>query len=237
MRKWLAVLMIAGLMVAGVAGCGSKSPPTETQTPPGTNQTQTQTQTGTDLSSIMKSASGMKQMSFDTVTTLTSGGQTITSSGKFYMSDAKLRMESEMQGMKSIMITKSPGEVYIYNPATKTAMKITSPQETADLPNAWAKASGDTTGYKVLGEEKKDGFDCLVVQYTDPANAASTSKMWLRKDNGLPVRVESASPEGAVVTEYKNYNLGAQDASLFELPAGTQITAMPSVPGMPNLPQ
>lgn len=235
MRKWLAVLMMVGLMAAGLTGCGSKPPANETQTPTSTNQTQTQT--GTDLSSIMKSASGMKQMSFDTVTTLTSGGQTITSTGKFYMSDAKLRMETEMQGMKSIMITKSPGEVYIYNPTTKTAMKITSPPETADLPNTWAKASGDTTGYKVLGEEKKDGFDCLVVQYTDPANAAITSKMWLRKDNGLPVRVESASAEGAVVTEYKNYNLGAQDASLFELPAGTQITAMPSIPNLPNLPQ
>jgi len=62
-------------------------------------------------------------------------------------------------------------------------------------------------------------------------------KMWLRKDDGLPVRVEAASSDGTFVTEYKNYDLGAQDARLFELPAGTQIVTIPTGPNMPKLPQ
>lgn len=231
MKKWLVVLMIAGLMAASLTGC-SKQPATNTPAP--ANNTQDQSPTGIDLSSIMKSASEVKQMSFDTVTTITNAGQTITSNGKFYISGTKMRMESEMAGMMSIIITKAPGEVYVYTPATKTAMKMTTPQKTPDLPNKWANSSGDTTGYKVIGEEQKDGYACIVITYTDPANAANTSKMWLRKDIGLPVRVESTTADGTVVMEYKNYNLGAQADSLFELPDGTQIVTLPA---MPNLPQ
>lgn len=235
MRKWLTVLLITGLMVAGLTGCGKKQV-TETPQAPSASQP-AQTQTGTDLNSIMKSAAAVKEVSFDTIMTITSNNQTTTSTGKMYISDTKMRMETEMNGMKSITISKSPNEVYIYNPTTKTAMKMTGSEETAEAPNEWAQKSSDTTRYKIVGEEKKDGFECVIVQYTDPANPTFTSKSWVRKDNGLPVRVEAQSNEGTFVNEYKNYNLGPQDPGLFELPAGTQIVTMPTVPNMPKLPQ
>lgn len=232
MRKWLAILMTLVFMAASLVGCGSKEPPATTN-PPAT----TQTQTGNDLAALMKSAGAVKNMSVDMITNMTSQGQTVTSTTKFYMSEGKMRMESEAAGVKSIMITKSPQETYVYNPETKTAMKISNPEEAADLPSEWIDASGDTTGYQVIAEEKMDGYDCLVVQYTDPSAATNTVKMWMRKDNGLPVRVEAKIGESSVITDYKNYNLGAPDPSLFELPAGTQIVTLPTMPGMPNLPQ
>jgi outer membrane lipoprotein-sorting protein len=235
MKRWLVVLMVAGLMAASLSGCGSKQPTTNTPATPGTSQVPTPT--GTDLSSIMKSASAVKEMSYDSVTTMTSKQGTMTSTGKFYLSNGKMRMEMVSSGVKMITIVKSATEVYLYNPATNTAMKLTTSQNKPDLPNKWAKDSGDTTGYQVLGSESKDGYDCWVVQYTDPANASNTSKMWLRKDIGLPVRVESTTADGTVVMEYSNYNLGAQDSSLFDVPAGAQITTMPSIPNLPQLPQ
>jgi len=220
-------------MVAALTGCASKpATTTNTNTPAVTD---TKAAGGDDLSKLMKSAAGVKEMSFDTVMTMTGKDGSITSNGKMYISNSKVRMEMQQMGMKMITIMKSPSEIYLYNPDTKSAMKLSAPQSKTEVPNAWAKESGDTTGYKIIGSENKDGFDCHVVQYNDPANTSSTSKMWVRKDIGMPVRVESTSPDGNLVMEYKNYNLGAQDASLFDLPAGTQITAMPALPT--NLPK
>jgi outer membrane lipoprotein-sorting protein len=237
MKRWLTIILIAGLMVVSATGCSKKETPETAQPPAQNSQSQSQTQPGTDLGTLMKSAAAVKQMSFDSVMTMTSNNTTTTSAGKIYISDTKMRMETEMNGMKSITISKSPSEIYIYNPDTKTAMKLTSStDDSAEIPTEWAQASGDTSRYKIIGEEKKDGFDCVVVQYTDPANAAVTSKMWVRKDNGLPVRVEAKTSDGTIVSEYKNYNLGTQDASLFELPAGTQIVSFPTNPNLPNLP-
>jgi len=56
------------------------------------------------------------------------------------------------------------------------------------------------------------------------------TKMWLRKDIGMPVRVEQTTSEGPIVIEYKNYQIGPQDDSLFEIPAGVDITTLPSSP-------
>lgn len=229
MKKWL-ILLILGIFAAfSLVGCSSKQPATTTNAPAATeNQTAS---SGDDLSKIMKSAAAVKEMSFDTVMTITSKTGTITSNGKMYMSNGKVRMEMEQAGMKMITIVKSPSEMYLYNPDMKTAMKISAPQNQADLPNQWAKADGDVSGLKVAGQEKKDGFDCIVVTSSD------NTKMWIRKDIGMPVRVEANTADASTVMEYKNFNVGAQDASLFELPAGTQITDMPSIPNMPNLPK
>jgi len=235
--KWITVLLVVSLVAFGATGCSSKKETSENQVPVVKSQTQNQDPGGIDLGSLMKAAAGVKQMSFEMVMTMTSNNQITTSVGKMYISDAKMRMETEMNGMKSITISKSPDEVYIYNPAAKTAMKMTGSEEIAEAPNEWAQKSSDTTRYKIIGEEKKDGFDCLIVQYTDPTNPTFSSKSWVRKDNGLPVRVEAQSSEETFVNEYKNYNLGPQDPGLFELPAGTQIVTMPTVPNMPKLPQ
>lgn len=236
MKKCLVVMMVAVLMLAGLTGCGTKAPVTNTNTPAPTDN-QNAAPGGSDLSKIMMSASAVKEMSYDTTTTMTTKDGTMTSTGKFYLSNGKMRMEMVTAGMKMITIVKSPSEVYLYNPSTNTAMKITAPDNSTTTANNWAKANGDTTGYKLLGSEMKDGFDCWVVQYNDPANASTTTKMWLRKDINMPARVESTTADGTMVMLASNYVLGPQDASLFELPAGAQITIMPSVPSMPNLPQ
>ncbi len=231
MRRWLALVLVGIFMMVGVVGCGSK---TQTINSPGNttqNQTETKTQSGNDLSSIMKSASQVKGMSFDMLMTVTStDGKSVTSNGKMYVQDQKIRMEIDSMGVKMITLMKTPGEVYMYNPDTKSAMKITTPQQGAKSPNSWAKESGDTTGLTVVGEETRDGYNCLVVTVADSSN----TKMWIRKDIGMPIRVESKSAEGNMVMEYKNYNLAAQPDSLFDLPAGTQITTMPNLPNMPN---
>jgi len=232
MRKWLIALLVMGLLAAGLTGCGSKEQAT-TNAPTSTDTKVVEKSSGSDLSSIMKSASQVKGMSFEMVSTMTGKNGSMTSSGKLYMSNGKVRMEMETAGMKMITISNTSGEVYMYNPTEKTAMKITTPQQSAELPNEWAKSDGDISGLKVLGEEKKDGFDCIVVTTTTGDN----TKMWIRKDIGMPIRTEITTADGIMAVDYKNYNIGAQADSLFEIPADTQITTMPNMSNLPQVPK
>lgn len=223
MKKWIVALLVLTLMLGSLAGCSSKA---EDPGTPATSQTPPAQQKGDDpLKDLMESARQVNQMSFDIV--MTSGkDSSVQTQGKMYISGEKIRMEMEAMGMKMITITNAQDEVYMYNPDTKTAIKMTAPQESVDLPNEWVDESA-TSNWKVVGEEKKDGHDCVVVTSTVDDN---TAKMWLRKDIGMPVRIEQSTSEGPIVVEYKNYQIGAQDDSLFEIPAGTTITTMPSAP-------
>lgn len=229
MKKWVAVFLMMGLTVGGILGCGGNEPASTNSAGTAEETAGTQSAGSGDLSSLMQKASQTKQMSFDMVMTVDApDGKSISSNGKMYVNDKKLRMELETTGVKMVTIVNASGEVYLYNPEGNTALKMTTPQKGAESPNAWAEKNGDTTGFTVIGEEKKDGFDCLVVTISDD----SGTKMWLRKDVGLPVRVEETTSEGSVVIEYKNYDFNNQPDSLFEIPAGAQITTMPG--SLPN---
>ncbi|MDD3364716.1 MAG: DUF4412 domain-containing protein [Syntrophomonas sp.] len=226
MKKWLTVLLVSLFMVSclSLAGCSKDKP---ANAPATTDQSQKKdgdiqnSSTGNELQDIMKSASKINEVSFDMINTMTNQGQTLTNNAKMWVSNDKLRIETETEGMKSVTIKNSKGEICIYNPDTKTAMKMPSVKNENDLPNKWAKE--DTSKMKIVGQEKMDGYDCVVVTVTE---AADTSKMWLRKDIGMPVRVESKTSEGSMVIQYKNYKVGAQADNLFELPADAQVVSM-----------
>lgn len=224
MKKRIVILMVLALMMGSLAGCADKKAADNTPATAGTSQGES---ADSALDKLMKTAAQTKQMSFDMVMTMDGGGTAVKNTGKIYISDKKSRMEMEALGMKMITIINAQGECYLYNPEDKTAMKMNVPQDPMDLPNAWAAEDSDISKLQVVGEEKKDGFDCLVITTTEDGEGA---KMWLRKDIGMPVRIEQTTPQGTAAIEYKNYNIGAQPDSLFEIPAGTTITTMPAMP-------
>jgi hypothetical protein len=223
LKKWIVALLVFTLMLGCLAGCSSeRNDPVTSES----SQTPTGQKTSDDpLKDLMESARMTNQMSFEFV--VSSGDNSVNTQGKMYISEEKVRMEMESMGMKMITITNAQDEMYLYNPDEKTAMKMTMPQDSVDPPNKWVDESEDISNYKVVGEEKKDGHDCLVVTSTVDNN---TAKMWLRKDIGMPVRIEQTTSEGPIVIEYKNYQIGPQADSLFEIPAGTTITTMPTIP-------
>lgn len=234
-KKSLVLIVLAMFLAAGLglAGCskekaaspGGESQPTATQNTDGKKG-------DASLEGLMKSAKNVKGMSYEMFTTITSPEGTHTSSGKIWISGEKFRLEGETAGVKSIMITDNQGDMYMVNMTEKTAMKFPATDDQTEPANAWADEELDKM--KVVGKEKVDGHNCTVVEVTEED---SITKMWLRQDIGMPVKTESKSDDATIVIENKNFKIGAQPDSLFELPAGVQVMEMPDFSQMPGVPQ
>lgn len=234
-KKKFVVLLVVMFMVSclGLVGCSKD----EATTAPSSQSDQqksgdtSKSNVDNELAKLMKSAHEVPGMSYEMVSTITSEGQTMTSTSKMWMSKEKMRMETETNGMKSIMITNAKGEFFMYDEASNTAMKMSDTEDQDQFADQWAEDESDLDNMKIVGQEKLDGYNCVVVSVTDMEN---DTKMWLRKDIGMPVKVESKMEDGSMVIEYKNYKIGAQADSLFQVPAGAQIMDMPSIPDMPG---
>lgn len=108
-------------------------------------------------------------------------------------------------------------------PAENMAMKI-------DFSNAPKPVTESTEGvekYKpiVVGTATIDGKVCIVYEYTAEEGKI---KSWVWKDKGFPIRMEVTTAEGKSIIEYKNIEFANIPDSMFELPAGVEITEMPT---------
>lgn len=236
LKKTLSIIMSILLIAAlfSLAGCGKSN----TESTP-SDQAKTSDKAGTsdpsELQKLFKSSSAVKGFSYDMETTMSGPDGNMVTTGKYYVSGKKVRMEMETQGMKTIMLYNGGSNAYMYTPATNTAMKAPMPKEKSA--GQWAESDEDLAKFKVVGHEKMGGYDCLVVTTTEEQ---SNAKTWLREDNGLPVRIETSQGDNKSVSEFKNYKIGAQADSLFELPAGAKVMDIPNMPqgqNMPPMPQ
>ena len=109
--------------------------------------------------------------------------------------------------------------MYMYIPAQNMAMKM-------DISQAGASPTENIAQYNpvVIGTETLDGEVCLVVEYTA---AGIKTKSWIWKEKGFPIRMETAGPQGSSVIEFKNIEFVDIPDSMFQLPAGVQIVALP----------
>lgn len=225
----ISILILSLATCLLVTGCSQEGSP-DTQGPSTEKQSGANTPTGSnELDDLFKAASAVQDLSFEMVTTSTNAGQTVNAQGKYWMSGKKIRMEMEAEGMKAISIINDKGELWMYNPADKTAMQLPQTDIDEDLPNQWTEA--ERSNMKIVGHENIDGYDCTVVTLTDDGEV---SKMWLRKDIGMPVKMETKSPEGDLLIEYKNIQTGKQPADLFELPADAQVLEIPDMSKFPG---
>lgn len=213
----LVVAILLALTMTACGGEGAKQVPT---TPEG-GEILPKVTSSSSLEEIQAKAREIKEISFEMVTTI-SGDQPVSSIGKMYISGEKARSEMETMGIKMITIVDAERNVYIYDPANNNAMKMPASEEDLGSPSDWAEGTSDL---EVIGEEKLDGLECLVVK---GVSDGMESQIWVRKDIGMPVRVEIA--EKQAIIEYKNYKIGTQDPALFEIPADTTITELPSAP-------
>lgn len=158
---------------------------------------------------------------------MSSKGQAMNA--KIYIKGDKWRMESVVQGMKSVTIIRGDKKVsWMLMPDQKMYMenKIDA-RQTASLSRT---APGEVKREKI-GREKVNGVDCdkFKVVYKN-ANVTDSMYSWVASDS-FPIKTEAV--DGSWSSELKNIKKGAQPNSLFEIPAGYNKMSMPPMGGMP----
>lgn len=222
-RIWVvvSVLVVLGLLVGGF-GCKAPAPevtPTPTPTP-----------TAETMEDILARAASITSFKYDMVMTFP-GQPTITS--KTWVKGENVRSEATAEGQTGVIIlNRDKGVAYIYFPAQNIAQKFELPPEALGegaavpalgllqvSPAQWAGMMAGK-GATAVGSETVEGKECLVIEAT---LEGQTTKVWVWKKYGLPIRLEASTPQGSMILEYKNLEVVNIPDDMFELPSGVQI--------------
>ncbi|MEI8345280.1 MAG: hypothetical protein WCG06_04335 [Candidatus Omnitrophota bacterium] len=151
-------------------------------------------------------------------------------SGKLYCQDGNVRME--MGPMTTI--TRTDKKV-VWVLMDNEGMYMEQPLSPRDAVASGSAKSGEVRRTP-LGVEPVDGKPAQKFEVTyDVEGNQTTVFEWL--DSAWPTPVRIASVDGSWSIEYHNINLGPQDSSLFEIPAGYQKFAIPGMPAGFVMPQ
>lgn len=251
----MALILVLALLF--LAGCGRPSSPpaggqeTPAQSTPGGGAPSTgQPSGGAGSGSAEGLVAGIGQVkdlmekgiAYDLVTTNPQG----TTSMRIWVQGYKLKTEGTFNGQRMISILDTRTQTVItYYPDRNEAVRLAGdkPQTEAKSPGDYLKGR-DFSKAQVIGSEVYDGAPCRVILVAE--ENGGQSKMWVREDCGLPVKVETEIPgQGKTVVEYKNLQFGPFPPDTFELPPGAKITdltqmlnqiqqQMPRVPGAPR---
>ena len=147
------------------------------------------------------------------------------SSGKMWSASPKMRIDMNTSNKNmSIFLDPQTSTMYTYFPAENRALKLT--YNVNNLPTKSAEAYiKDIAPEKIkeLPRELYDGFWCRVLLRQDERS----TKMWVREDLGLPVRVEISEAGGSqTVVEFRNFYVAPLAADILTLPPGVQIMDM-----------
>jgi outer membrane lipoprotein-sorting protein len=213
-----AAIMAASLVLTGCGGSkdAAKAPPPAKE------------ESVADLFAKGKNVPGM---SYDYVMT----AKEMKMEGKMWVAGKKVRTDMTAQNQKMSSIVDGDANVaYTYMPDQKTAMKITLDKaKTEKTPDSFTQPT-DAPKYKVVETTTYEGVKCKVLLMQD-ADKKIDTKIWVREDCGLPMRVEVAEGSDKMVMEYKNMKVGPVPPETFKLPDGTNIVDMGDM--MKNLPK
>jgi len=152
-----------------------------------------------------------------------------TTTGKVYAIENAMRSEAEDKGKKSISIIRFDRKV----------MWVLMPEQKMYLEMPWgdqaewaAVAKGAQAQRESLGSEQLGSYHCDKSRVTTTYQGITGTYIeWAAKElDGFVVKRQDE--KGFWSTEYKNVQLGSQDPSLFELPAGYQKMSMGGVSGL-----
>ncbi len=142
--------------------------------------------------------------------------------GKIFVSNDKIRMEM----MGTTTITRMDKKVaWMIMPEQKVYME--QPFDPEKVAGATEKMPGEVER-DLIGEDSVNGKAASKYRVIYTSNVGkSTVFQWIDKVSGIPVK--TVSEDGSWAVEYRNLNVGAQDASLFEIPTGYKKFAMPKM--------
>jgi hypothetical protein len=152
-----------------------------------------------------------------------------TFEGKVYAAKDKERSETSLRGMTSVVILRRDKQLgYMLMPAQKMYQQM-------DFAKAQAQSGGQPADQVEITEV---GSDTIEGEATTKyklimKDGSAGGFMWFTKD-GIMMKMDSVVKNGRdksrVTITLKNLKVGAQDAALFEVPAG--YNAMPSMGGL-----
>lgn len=153
-----------------------------------------------------------------------------TIEGKVYSSKDKERMETTMKGMTSVMILRTDRkEGYMLMPAQKMYMQMDYAKAQSQSGSRPADSNVEITE---VGSESIEGQACTKYKMITKDGSAG-GFMWITKD-GIVMKmdgiVKNGKDKSRMTMTLKNLQVGAQDAALFEVPAG--FTKLPSMGNM-----
>ena len=158
------------------------------------------------------------EFSADMVTT--ANGQTMA--GKIFVTKEKTRVEMP----QSIMITRLDKKLaWVIMPGEKMYME--HPMDPTMIAKVSKEMPGETERVS-MGPEPVDGHPAQKFKITYTQGSKQESVYQWVGESDIPLKVQSL--DGRWTVEYKNLNLGAQDDSLFEVPAGYEKFTMPVMP-------
>ena len=166
--------------------------------------------------SLEKQVSKIRPFSADQVHTINNK----TTAGKIYFTPNAARMETiDAKGTKSIQIMRFDQKViWSLMPAQKMYLEL--PGASMSDWASWADAQNlqrESLGMEQVGEYHCEKFRVHV----KVMGQQSTNLEWDAKElDGLPIKTQDE--KGKWSTEYRNVQVGPQDPSLFEIPAGYQ---------------
>ena len=227
------IIFLLALMVT--AGCGGNKENSESQTTSGQEASPPAEESLDELFARGKKVEGM---SFDFIMTM----EQEVMSGKMWMQGDQVKSEFSSEGHKIINIFDSEA-VYTYIPDENTAIKfvlseyMVEDEQKVDTPFDYIEDI-DNEVITQLATETYDGIKCKVLLVKEKDTGVA-SKMWVREDYGIPMRIETVDEDGTqMVIEYKNLQVGKLPADTFRLPSGVEVQDMSEMmqmlPGAPG---
>lgn len=237
MKKSLSYVLLLLLVLAliSLAGCGGNK---ENSSQPAGGQpvaqSPTQQAAADSVMGLFAKGKQVEGMSYDFIITT----KEMVVNSKVWLEGEKVKTESVVEGQTIVSVVDG-NTFYTYFPQENRAMKVTSDQlneQKTETPEDYTEdVETNPDKYKIVETTVYDGVECKVVEVTS-ANGKEQSKMWVRQDYGIPIRIESTDPNGdKTVIEFKNLKIGKQPAGTFQLPAGVEVTDASEM--LKNLPQ
>ncbi len=230
MKKFLPLILIVAVVLSGLGltGCGGSKPVQD-------QPTSVKSAKEESVADLLSRGKQIESMTYDFIIT----AKDSVINGKVWMQGKKIKTEGVVEGLKSITFYDGETNTIItYMPDQNTAIKLTDDKKPAKTPRDYS-GEYDAAKMKVLETTVYDGVKCKVLEMADQGSKSSV-KMWVREDNGVPVKIETTEPDvGKFVMEYKNMNFGPIPADVFQLPAGVEITDMNEIlidMQIPNMP-
>jgi len=179
---------------------------------------------------ILAKAENIGPVQYEIVSTISMTGvpQEVTTivTMKVWQKMPYMRMDSTTAGTTTIMIVR-PDAVYFYDASKDKYLKMT-PEEmatkfTQKSFTELSKEIKESGTLKELGTEIIDGKLTTIIEYSITVEETIiTQKLWIWNEKGVPLKAESTTGMGEIVTttkmEYKNFVFEDIPDSVFEVP-------------------